>query len=203
MEITNVHAVYASIAKEFDVTRVALWKGVVMFLESLPSGSTILDLGCGNGKYLGVRKDCEIYGCDACQELVDIAKARYDHANVMVGNGLDLPYDDNMFDAVICVAVLHHVETLENRVKFLREIQRVLKPNGKAYITVWATEARKPNWKSIGNSDFLVPWNGKADRYYHLYTESEIRDVVSNSGLTIDTIDFEFKNWHTRCHVTK
>ena len=61
-EIENkyVHHVYDAIAPHFSSTRFAKWPKVATFLNSLPSGSLVLDAGCGNGKYLGLNPDCSL-----------------------------------------------------------------------------------------------------------------------------------------------
>lgn len=52
------------IAGHFSSTRFAVWPKVRAFLDSLPPGSVVADVGCGNGKYLGVRRDLAVLGCD-------------------------------------------------------------------------------------------------------------------------------------------
>lgn len=54
LEIENVHKVYDEIANHFSQTRHTPWPKVVEFIKSFDNGSIILDIGCGNGKYLGV-----------------------------------------------------------------------------------------------------------------------------------------------------
>lgn len=61
-ESSHVHSVYNAIASDFSRTRHSRWPFVEQFLESLPSGSLILDAGTGNGKYLGVRSVLEWQG---------------------------------------------------------------------------------------------------------------------------------------------
>ena len=54
-----MHDVYESIAGHFSETRHSPWPNVSAFLHSLPSSAVVLDVGCGNGKYLGARRgDC-------------------------------------------------------------------------------------------------------------------------------------------------
>lgn len=57
LEKEYVHKVYEDIAGHFSSTRHTPWPRVVDFLRSLPMGSLVADVGCGNGKYLGVNKD--------------------------------------------------------------------------------------------------------------------------------------------------
>lgn len=57
LEEEYVHAVYNSIAPHFSSTRHSPWPRVCHFLSSLTPGSMLADVGCGNGKYLGVNPD--------------------------------------------------------------------------------------------------------------------------------------------------
>lgn len=49
--------VYDRIAEHFDQTRHSSWTGVNEFLKKLPPNSALLDVGCGNGKYLWREND--------------------------------------------------------------------------------------------------------------------------------------------------
>ena len=50
IEKANVFQIYSQIAKHFNNTRHYKWRSVEDFLDSLPHGSFVLDLGCGNGR---------------------------------------------------------------------------------------------------------------------------------------------------------
>lgn len=52
LEIENVHKVYDDIAEHFSETRHTPWPQVEQFVRSFGSGDTLIDIGCGNGKYL-------------------------------------------------------------------------------------------------------------------------------------------------------
>jgi ubiquinone/menaquinone biosynthesis C-methylase UbiE len=56
-ESSYVHQVYNQIADHFSNTRHSAWPGVVEFIQSLKKDSVMLDIGCGNGKYLNLRND--------------------------------------------------------------------------------------------------------------------------------------------------
>ncbi len=56
-ERSYVHTVYNSIADHFSSTRHTPWPGVVSFIESMQPFAYMLDVGCGNGKYLNQRND--------------------------------------------------------------------------------------------------------------------------------------------------
>ena len=191
--------VYESIADHFDSTRYNKWKGVMDFLQTISPGTKLLDAGCGNGKYLSVRKDCEVHRCDTCPTLIDIATKKHVDAQIILANIKELPYNDNAFDAIICVAVLHHLTTDESRCLALNSLLRVVKPGGKIFLTVWALEARKPKWRNIGGTDYMVPWNhidGTIyERFYHLFSEEEIVNLITKPSVLIEQIQFEKNNW--------
>ncbi len=48
----HILKVYNEIADHFDCTRHSRWRGVDEFLATLDTHSLVLDVGCGNGKYL-------------------------------------------------------------------------------------------------------------------------------------------------------
>ena len=62
-EKSHVHEVYNEIATHFSETRYSAWPGVAKFINSMQPYALMLDVGCGNGKYLGLRRDliCVIF----------------------------------------------------------------------------------------------------------------------------------------------
>ncbi len=204
IEKEHVFDVYDSISDEFDKTRYALWNGVKLFLDHIETGSSILDIGCGNGKYMSYRKDCIIYGCDSCENMVRIAKRRCHTANVIQSNGCDLPYEDEKFDYVMSIGVLHHVGDTEDRIRFVKEMIRVLKKGGKGLLTVWSSnQPKKDNWRSIGGTDYFIPWNNCKLRYYHLFPKEELEYLFSqieNSDIGVE-YTYEKDNWY--CLIQK
>jgi SAM-dependent methyltransferase len=195
-----VHDVYNNISQEFHQTRYCYWNAIQNFLQGLPKYSLVLDNGCGNGKYLGYRKDLTFIGNDMCLPLLEICRTK---ADVSYANGLILPYKTNMFDAIICVAVLHHLSTPERRKQFIQEMVRVLKVNGTAMITVWAREQchkRVAKWTIQDNGDAMIPWRDKkgnivSQRYYHLFTQEELYSYFKNESVIILNCFFEYDNW--------
>lgn len=56
-ELENVHQVYNEIAEHFSETRHSPWPRVTNFLQRFDVGSVLVDVGCGNGKYLYAQPD--------------------------------------------------------------------------------------------------------------------------------------------------
>ena len=140
LESQFVHKVYDSIASHFSETRYKPWPKVSHFLNSLSNGSLVLDVGCGNGKYLNVNPNIAIIGCDRSEQLLRICKQRGNE--VFLSDCLQLPLR-NSFDACICIAVLHHLSSHRRRVRALQSIVDLLTIDGKALVYVWAFEQNK------------------------------------------------------------
>ena len=56
LENSHVQQVYEEIADHFSGTRHTPWPRIAQFIKDLPVGSILADIGCGNGKYLGLNK---------------------------------------------------------------------------------------------------------------------------------------------------
>uniref|UniRef100_A0A182Y9F9 Fe2OG dioxygenase domain-containing protein n=1 Tax=Anopheles stephensi TaxID=30069 RepID=A0A182Y9F9_ANOST len=136
VEAQNVHRVYNEIAKHFSDTRHSPWPRVEAFVRSLPAGAVLLDVGCGNGKYLASSECVVMLGCDRSEGLLQVCVDR--GFNVLQCDCLAVPFRDESVDACISIAVIHHLATDQRRKQAISEMVRVLRPGGKALIYVWA-----------------------------------------------------------------
>ena len=109
-------------------------------LSSFKKG-LILDLGTGPG-YLPIEiakrsTDIKIVGIDLSRNLIQMARQNAlssgfgDRLDFQVGNSAKLRFDDATFDMVLSTGMLH---SLRDPVKVFREIFRVLKRDGEAWI---------------------------------------------------------------------
>ncbi|XP_029965209.1 putative tRNA methyltransferase 9B [Salarias fasciatus] len=154
LERDHVHSVYDKIAPYFNDSRYKAWPKVRQFLLDLQPGSIVADIGCGNGKYLHINQEVFKLGCDVCRPLVDFAWSQ--GHEVQVCDGLHLPYRDGCFDAVLSIAVIHHLSTKERRIRAIREMARTLRVGGRIMIYVWAMEQKR---RKFEKQDIFVPWN--------------------------------------------
>lgn len=205
LEIEHVHEVYEAIAPHFSSTRYSKWPRVVRFLESIPHGSIIADAGCGNGKYLDISSGLYTIGSDRSKALVSICKRKGKEA--IVSDVLSLPYRSECFDAVISIAVIHHLSTETRRREAIKEMLRVLRPSGKMLVYVWAFEQTGRFEGKFEDQDALVPWklpqrfanenSGSSEyhRYYHLFKEGELEQLVNGFGGEIIEHGYDSQNW--------
>jgi ubiquinone/menaquinone biosynthesis C-methylase UbiE len=74
MENKHVYEVYDRIAPHFSHTRYKPWPKIEKFLnEELKDGDIVLDIGCGNGKYMGVNPNLLMIGTDRSMGLIKTA----------------------------------------------------------------------------------------------------------------------------------
>jgi Methylase involved in ubiquinone/menaquinone biosynthesis len=112
------------------------WARRVKMLSShLKPGMTVLELGCGTGCFTRELADsgADIVAIDVSPDLLEIARGNCSAPNVQyqIQNAYALGYPEAVFDSVVGSSVLHHLE-IE---KALRDIYRVLKPEGTIYFT--------------------------------------------------------------------
>ncbi|KAK3988131.1 S-adenosyl-L-methionine-dependent methyltransferase [Cladorrhinum sp. PSN332] len=229
-ERTHVHGVYEAIAPHFSATRYKPWPAVASFLSSQAPGAVGFDVGCGNGKYLGVNPSLFMVGSDRSESLVALAekrgrqlrqqrqqqqqqvqqcKKRIDQVGtnagegtgggqggagiateVVVADGLSLPFRERSADFVICVAVVHHMSTRARRQEAIRQLLRCVKPahdghaGGQVLVYVWALEQgnSRRGWEEGGEQDLLVPWVLKSGQKKQK-AEKVPQDTAAGGGL--------------------
>jgi ubiquinone/menaquinone biosynthesis C-methylase UbiE len=198
LEQDYVYKTYDVIADHFSETRFSVWQNVKIFLNSVKSGSLIADIGCGNGKNM-FRPDCVFHGLDTCQKFVNICNSK--GLDTRVGNCTDIPFNTNTYNATICIAVVHHLSKIKDRKKCIQELIRITKPDGKILIQVWEYNRDKHN-----SQDEMIPWTlqekfKKSDdeqiykRFYHLFCEDELKDLVLGEDVIIDKYYNSCGNW--------
>jgi SAM-dependent methyltransferase len=124
------------------LTRGRLWGGGLSSLPDLPSGSRVLELGCGNGKTLSamIRHPWSITALDVSPEAVVLGRiAAPERADFLVADGCLLPFSDLAFDAVFAFHVVGHVLHAD-RDKMASEVTRVLKHGGRLFFRDFSME---------------------------------------------------------------
>lgn len=196
IENTGVTQTYNKIATAFSNTRSKPWNWIQDFLKSLPNESSILDIGCGNGRNMTnvmEGQNHQFKGVDSCQEFVGIANKN--GKDVVLSDMCQLPFEDNSFDAILSIASFHHLSIPERREKGLKEMRRILKPGGKILMSVWSI-TQPENSKNYGKFVYgpnIVPWKNKygvveGERYYYIFQIKELTDLILDE-------DFNITNW--------
>jgi ubiquinone/menaquinone biosynthesis C-methylase UbiE len=117
----------------FTYSRLKLEQVLTGYLDTLPDGARLLDVGCGTGNLLGRlggRFRCA--GCDPAAEMLERARAASPGADLRQASAEALPYEDEQFDAALLIEVVRY---LDDPRPALRELARVLRPGGLALVT--------------------------------------------------------------------
>ena len=116
----------------FDTLQKSLFSKLLGKIGNLEN-KKVLEIGCGIGrwaKYLMEKEPTIQYtGIDVSPKMVDIAKKRVPSANFLNISGDNLIFQDESFDLVFSITVLHHIP-YEKQLKAIREICRVTKRGG-------------------------------------------------------------------------
>ncbi|KYK32812.1 MAG: class I SAM-dependent methyltransferase [Theionarchaea archaeon] len=138
----------------------------------------ILDLGSGRGRHLLylAKKGFDVYGLDSSPTglayTIKVLSEENLAAHLTICDMIVLPYDDEYFDAVISVQVIHH-NRLERIRNTLKEITRVLKDGGLVWITVPVSK-NEPNTKQKEiEPNTFVPLDGIEKGLPHHYFKIE------------------------------
>ena len=175
MEIAT--SFYQENAEAFSDTRFCLWDVVRDFGKQFGPTDYVLDAGCGNGKNIKYFQNMtKIVGFDKSEPLLEICKKKgYDvfHSDI-----LDIPLEDELFHYIICIAVIHHLDSPKKHISAIHELMRLLKPNGQLLVTLWAFESddysKKKNFQKGGN---IVKFN-HAELYYNIYDKMMVKELL-------------------------
>ena len=187
-----VKNVYENIANHFNNTRAYTWPWIDDFLNKLKLYSNVYDIGCGNGRNM-LKKNFHFIGIDNCVNFVKICKKK--NLNVINANMTKIPLQNNSADAIICIAVLHHLANEESRINALLEMKRLIKQNGKILLSIWSInqpQKTRRKFNSFGNN--IVLWNNNQgmvfERYYYIFKLEEINKLFKKVGLSV--INYEY-----------
>jgi ubiquinone/menaquinone biosynthesis C-methylase UbiE len=148
----------------------------------------ILDVGCGSGRHVVylAQKGFDVWGIDDSQEGINLSnnwlKKIKLTANLKVASFFKkFPFENNYFDAVISTWSIHHGK--EKQVKFsIKEIERVLKPNGIVYISVTSTFKNRPIEEKvkIEPHTWVVTKGLEKGVPHHIFTKQMVKSYFKN-----------------------
>ena len=168
----RVREMFANIAPRYDALNHLLsvnidkrWRRRVVknLAALLPDNARVLDVGCGTGDLsieLFEKTNAQVTGVDFCGPMLKLAKTKAPQLQFIEGDALVLPFAEASFDGLTIGFALRNLADVD---RGLRELLRVLKPNGHAAILefshpvnpAFASFVRFYNWR-------LLPWIGGA-----------------------------------------
>lgn len=200
--LDHVKATYGNIAESFSSTRHYIGREFTTFLPFLQNAKKVLDLGCGNGRFVRFLKKerlkASYIGIDNAKAFLEICKKEFPNYQFQEGDQLNIPLDDKSVDLILNIRAFHHLPSKKHRLEALEEMHRVLDDKGIVIISVWNLWQLK-YWKqllsaiirsiisfgSYAYNDTFIPWQEKHKRYYHAFTKNELKRSVQQGKFTI------------------
>ena len=141
----------------------------------------VLEIGFGNGKFFdklfAKATNLKIWGIDFSKDMVAIASRNNQSAlkqgklNVQLGSSDNLPFTDNSFDKVFCINVIYFWDEPK---KHLKEVHRVLKPDGSFFAAIRSKE--------------IFSHLPAAEYGFNLYNEYEWKIVLEQNNFTLTAV---------------
>lgn len=168
---------YQQVGKDFSKKRQYPWKGWNRVIKNISNIESVLDLGCGNGRfYEFISKEypnVEYVGVDTNNDLLNEARKKYGKEKFFnIDIFTNLKKIDNKYDLVVAFGVTHHIPSEDFRKRWFLELVELVDSGGFLILSFWEFEE--------GPGDYLVSWDNKKDtkRFCHQYSKEEIKDII-------------------------
>lgn len=156
--------------------------------EKVRPGGAVLDVGCGDGRYLLKKKSegAACSGVDIGRGAIERLKKAIPDARVFCGNLWEAGFPEASFDLVNLCHVLEHVQSTG---LLVAEIRRLLKPGGRLRVQV-------PNASSVTFSIFGRYWMAlDTPRHVYVFSRANLRLLFERAGfrvLSVRTMENSF-----------
>lgn len=156
----------------------------LIYLSNFTPDMHILDVGCGVGgstRRLSHETGCCVTGIDLSDEYIDAAERLTQLLNMQervkfhAASALKLPFEENTFDGAWSIQMNMNVE---DKLGWLKEVYRVLKPGGRAVLYEVCGNKVTPVY-------FPVPW-AQDDSMSFLVPPELFQEVIITAGFDID-----------------
>ena len=196
-------ATYNAAADHFDDNPLSFWSRYGQRTVDrlvLPSRANVLDVGCGTGASAlpaaeRVGPTGRVTGVDLAEEPLKLAWAKAAAAQLkniefVVGDMEDLGFEDESFDAVVCVFAIFFVPNMEEQVA---RLWRLVRPGGQLAITTWGPRMFEPGctafWETVRQEraelhSAFRPWDRITD-------PESLRQLLIDGGVPAAAIEVE------------
>jgi MPBQ/MSBQ methyltransferase len=166
---------------EFHIRGTVATKELIQ-LSDFTSDMHILDVGCGVGgstRRLAHETGCCVTGVDLSAEYIDTAQRlthllnMQERVSFYAASALDLPFEDNTFDGVWSIQM-----NVEDKLSWLRELFRVVKPKGRVVLYEVCANQNTPVY-------FPVPWAQDSSISF-LVEPDFFRELITSAGFEVD-----------------
>lgn len=151
----------------------------------------LLELGCGNGKLWQENKidlrNREIFLSDISEGMVEEVRNKLgSDFNCIVADAEKIPFKDAYFDSIIANHVLFYLNDLNQG---LKEISRVLKPNGVLYCSTYGSNHMKEITDIVQSFDSRV--NLSNHSLYDVFGLENGEDILKKYFTSVQRMDYQ------------
>lgn len=150
-------------------------------IDELDSNLKVIDIGCGGGRYSKYAKQRGMFVVAVDKYSNMATSLSEDNISFIQGCIDNLPIQDNMFDVVLSIGVIHNAVTLEEYEKAISEMYRILKRNGQIIFSVFTNDVITDDLTFVGNSRYEI--NERQPMI--LLSKEEINSLFNKYGFKI------------------
>ena len=192
-EINNLNKeFYEKHNESFDKSRFMEWQGFFETLDFINENSTILDVGCGNGRFLEflIKNNIKFksyLGIDNSPEFIEKNRLKYlEHQFEVVDVITKIEDVKENYDIVLLFGVTHHIPYEEYRRDWFNKIKNLVSKNGVLAVSFWEFDPKKEDKEfrtkvyRPQEGDYFLGWKDNYDyhRFCHLFSEKELSGII-------------------------
>jgi len=154
------------------------------FISLLPTGGTVLDVGCGSGvksKYMAER-GLRVVGIDISEGLLAISRRELPSGDFRLLSMTELDTLPEQFDGTFAQASLLHIPKAQAP-DVVRQMAGVTKPGGYVYVSVKGLREGRPEEEIKEEDDYGYTY----ERFFSYYAPEELAGYMEAAGLTVVT----------------
>jgi ubiquinone/menaquinone biosynthesis C-methylase UbiE len=171
----------------------SIWADDLLDRIRLRCGDSVLDIACGTGVVARLAEQRghvgRLAGIDLNRAMLGIARSKSSSVEWIEGSASELPFDTGSFDVVLCQLGL---QFFPDRLMALAEMVRVLKPGGRAGVSVYSAIEHTPGAHAFVQAldKFLGPEASRTKRSEHLSCNAQgIGSWLKQAGFDVVDID--------------
>ena len=174
---------------------------------NLKPHDVVLDAGCGLGRHLrhlARMPELKIFGIDkntwalteTAKSVATMPDAQSKDYLFSIADITKLPFADSSFDCVICSEVMEHIPDHE---KALKELDRILKPQGTLAVSVPRFFTERICW--------FISWDYHNEEGGHIriYKKKQLREMLTRQGFKCWKINYKHAlhspYWWLKCLI--
>jgi SAM-dependent methyltransferase len=126
------------------------------FLEKEVKDILIPGIGYGRNAKVFIESGIKVTGIEISKTAIDLARQNELDISIYHGSVTDMPFDNKLYDGIFCYALIHLLNENE-RVKFIKDCYRQLKPNG--YMIFTTVSKKAPMYgkgRQLGENQFEI-----------------------------------------------